>query len=184
MQESPPEFPAWTADATNQSIPDDSLQSTIEGFKNSDLLQTFLNIAQEDRMLDPNTKGGNGPMQPDMQGENAPSTQINNRSMQLVVQGENASNIQIDTTNQSADVQENRNNVDMDIPIGYGAGVNPVSLKMNSIQCLLVNTVKTASTSLFGICIDYMSWNPHIMYQGSMTLPQCMHTKTKMMELQ
>ena len=82
------------------------------------------------------------------------------------------------------DVQEIRNNTDRDNVMDYVAGVNPVSLKMNSIQCLLVNTVKAAPSSLFGICVDYMSWNPQIKYQGSMTLPQCMHTKTKMMELQ
>ena len=99
MQESPPEFPAWTADTMNQSIADDSSQSTIEGFKTSDLLQTFLNISQDGIMLDPNMKGGNIPMRPDMQGENAANTQMDTSSLQPVMQGGNTLNIQLDTTN-------------------------------------------------------------------------------------
>ena len=184
MQKSSPEFPAWSADTMNQSIADDSSKSTIEGFKNSELLQTFLNISQDGIMLDPNTKGGNTPMRPDMQGENTANTQMDTSSLQPAMQGGNTLNIQIDTTNQNMDVQKIMNNTDMVSTVGCVAGVNPVSLKMNSIQCLLVNTVKAAPSSFFSICVDYMSWHPQTRYRGSMTLPQCMYTKTKMMELQ
>ena len=39
-------------------------------------------------------------------------------------------------------------------------------------------------TSLFGLCVDFMSWNPNVQYRGSMTLPHSMHTNTQMGELQ
>ena len=115
-------------------------------------------------MLDQHTKGGNIPMRPDMQGENAANTQIETNSLQSVMQGGNTPNVQLNTTSHNVNVQEIWNNTDMDNTVGYVAGVNPVSLKTNSIQCLLVNTVKAAPTSLFRICVDYMSWNPQIKY--------------------
>ena len=67
---------------------DDSSQGTIEGLKkNSNLLQTFLNISQDGTKLDIHMKSGNIPIRPDMQGENASNTHIETSSLQIVMQG-------------------------------------------------------------------------------------------------
>ena len=144
-------------------------------FYYEDLLQTFLNIASNGKMLDKHTKGGNITVKLDTQSENAANTQTNTNSTHSVVQGGNTPN---------EDIREIRNDTNVPKNIADVIRVNPVSLKTNSIQCLLANTVNTAPPSLFGICLDYMSWHSQIKYRGSMILPQCMHTKTKMMELQ
>ena len=171
---SPPEFPKWTTNPANS--PDNSILTEMENldenineFNSNNLLKTFLNVSGGDANLHSQyTKGGSSEARPcvssnlDVAGNN--TTNSGNELGQNNVGFENADNI-------------------LDERAGLVLNTNPISIKENCVYSLVRNMINKNPPSLFGICVDYISWNSTLTYNCSMKLPQSMNTATHMIKL-
>ena len=192
---SPPEFPAWSN--TVQSIVN---LPGLQGFIDSDLLQTYLNIKLEPPVMNGNLPehmanlsennsltlmGGNKPDNDTVAHTHMPLNGGNSDDPNITYDMEaKGANIDRDAE-QDNPSPEQSSPTNMPILIGnIEETASPVGLKKSCILSLMDSIPHTNSMSLFETCVDILSLNSEIHFTCSMVLPWSLTTGIRVLELQ